>query len=252
MFTWPLTYQQSVFKPYHSNRFLSVLPTRWQRKTAGVDMKQNYVTVTLCIRIHLLTYLQSERLVVSVTLRVQSCGARNHVKRKCMHAAGLRVIIHATNRAWSLAAGYLTKTVLLPPIADSIPIDNEICENAEITKRRHGPRSRRRVAAFLRPSPATICTRRTRIVRPQLQTTTATPKQIIKRCSDVLMFNDTKLCLYVLLDGCVVPPRRCRSCNSYPGVYTTTRRNTDWSLQPTIGLISLQRQSKTRQLTAYC
>jgi len=101
-------------------------------------------------------------------------------------------------------------------------------------------------------SPATICTRRTRIVRPQLQTTTATPKQIIKRCSGVLMFNDTKLCLYVLLDGCVVPPRRCRSCNSYPGVYTTTRRNTDWSLQPTIGLISLQRQSKTRQLTAYC
>ena len=41
MFTWSLTYQQSVFKPYHSNKDFS----------AGIDMKQNYVTVTLCIRV---------------------------------------------------------------------------------------------------------------------------------------------------------------------------------------------------------
>jgi len=44
-----LTCQQSVFKQHHSNRFLSVLPTRWRRKTAGIDTKQNYVTVTLRI-----------------------------------------------------------------------------------------------------------------------------------------------------------------------------------------------------------
>ena len=49
IFTWICTYQQSVFKRYHSNRILSVLPTRWRRKTAGIDMKQNYVTVTLRI-----------------------------------------------------------------------------------------------------------------------------------------------------------------------------------------------------------
>jgi len=30
-------------------RFLSVLPTRWRQKSAGIDMEQNYVTVTLCI-----------------------------------------------------------------------------------------------------------------------------------------------------------------------------------------------------------
>jgi len=51
MVSWSLTYQQNVFRKYHSrpNRFLSGLPTRWRRKTAGVDMKQNYVTVTLCV-----------------------------------------------------------------------------------------------------------------------------------------------------------------------------------------------------------
>jgi len=29
--------------------FLRVLPTRCRRKPAGIDMEQNYVTVTLCI-----------------------------------------------------------------------------------------------------------------------------------------------------------------------------------------------------------
>jgi len=32
-----------------SQRFLSVLPTRWRRNTADIDMEQNYATVTLCI-----------------------------------------------------------------------------------------------------------------------------------------------------------------------------------------------------------
>ena len=29
--------------------FLRVLPTRWRQKSTGIDMEQNYVTVTLCI-----------------------------------------------------------------------------------------------------------------------------------------------------------------------------------------------------------
>ena len=30
--------------------FLRVLPTRWRRKPAGIDMERNYVTVALCIQ----------------------------------------------------------------------------------------------------------------------------------------------------------------------------------------------------------
>ena len=29
--------------------FLRVLPTRWRQKKTGIDMEQNYVTVTLCV-----------------------------------------------------------------------------------------------------------------------------------------------------------------------------------------------------------
>jgi len=40
--------EQSVFKRYHSDKHLSeVLPTRWRQKSAGTDMEQNYITVTL-------------------------------------------------------------------------------------------------------------------------------------------------------------------------------------------------------------
>jgi len=42
-----LTYQQSVFKSYHSDRhFSEFLPTRRRQKSTGIDMKQNYVTDT--------------------------------------------------------------------------------------------------------------------------------------------------------------------------------------------------------------
>jgi len=41
-------YQQSVFKCYRSDKhFSEFLPTRWRQKSAGTDMKQNYVTVTM-------------------------------------------------------------------------------------------------------------------------------------------------------------------------------------------------------------
>ena len=50
MSTLSLSYQQSVFKCYHSDtHFSQFLPTRWRQKSTGIDMEQNYVTVTLCI-----------------------------------------------------------------------------------------------------------------------------------------------------------------------------------------------------------
>ena len=50
MCTWSMTYQQSVFKRYHSDRHLSeFLPTRCRQKSTGIDMEQNYATVILCI-----------------------------------------------------------------------------------------------------------------------------------------------------------------------------------------------------------
>jgi len=50
MSIWSLTYQQSVFERYRSDkRFSEFLPTRWRQKSTGIDMEQNYVTVTLCI-----------------------------------------------------------------------------------------------------------------------------------------------------------------------------------------------------------
>jgi len=37
---------------YHSDKhFSEFLPTRWRRKSTGIDEEQNYVTVTLCIRL---------------------------------------------------------------------------------------------------------------------------------------------------------------------------------------------------------
>ena len=32
-----------------ATNIIRVLPTRWRRKPAGIDMERNYVTVTLCI-----------------------------------------------------------------------------------------------------------------------------------------------------------------------------------------------------------
>ena len=47
---WSVTCQQSVFKRYHSDKhFSEFLPTRWRQKSTGIDIEQNYVTVTLSI-----------------------------------------------------------------------------------------------------------------------------------------------------------------------------------------------------------
>jgi len=38
-------------KRYHSDKhFSEFLPTRWRQKSTGIDIGQNYVTVTLCIK----------------------------------------------------------------------------------------------------------------------------------------------------------------------------------------------------------
>ena len=45
-----LTYQQSVFKRYHSDEhFSEFYPQNGGKQTTGIDTEQNYVTVTLCI-----------------------------------------------------------------------------------------------------------------------------------------------------------------------------------------------------------
>ena len=49
MSIWSQTYRQSVFKCYQWQPSLRVLRTRWRQKSTGIDMEQNYVTVTLCI-----------------------------------------------------------------------------------------------------------------------------------------------------------------------------------------------------------
>ena len=41
--------------PWDRQTVPRVLPTRWCRKPAGIDLERNYVTVTLCIKV--LTYL---------------------------------------------------------------------------------------------------------------------------------------------------------------------------------------------------
>ena len=53
MSTWSPTFQQSVFKRYHSDKhFSEFLPTRWRQKSTGIDVERNYVTVSVCIFEH--------------------------------------------------------------------------------------------------------------------------------------------------------------------------------------------------------
>jgi len=48
MSTSSLYYQQSVFKRYRIDKYLSdFLPARWRKKISCIDMEQNYVTVTV-------------------------------------------------------------------------------------------------------------------------------------------------------------------------------------------------------------
>ena len=52
MIIWSLTYQQNVFTRYHSDNICQPQSFYLQdggKKTTGVDMEQNYATVTLCI-----------------------------------------------------------------------------------------------------------------------------------------------------------------------------------------------------------
>ena len=45
-----VSWQQSAFKHYQSDKhFSETLPRRWRQKSSGIDMEENYVTVTLCI-----------------------------------------------------------------------------------------------------------------------------------------------------------------------------------------------------------
>jgi len=61
-----------LFKRYHSDKhFSEFLPTRWRQKSTGIDMEQNYVTVTLCIGAmgHYFPVSQNGNLVVLALLQ---------------------------------------------------------------------------------------------------------------------------------------------------------------------------------------
>ena len=50
MSIWSPTYQQSIFESYHNDKHSSeFLLRKWRQKSTGIDMEQNYVTVTLCV-----------------------------------------------------------------------------------------------------------------------------------------------------------------------------------------------------------
>jgi len=66
-----MTYQQSVFKCYHSgNHFSEFLPTRWRQKSTGIDMKQNYVTVTPCLCEFTVNFMFLQTDITTVSLGV--------------------------------------------------------------------------------------------------------------------------------------------------------------------------------------
>ena len=82
MSIWSLTYQQSVFKRYYSDKhfsefFLNFLPTIGRQKPTGIDMEQNYVTVTNCIAI-------SHALLTSDIAHGQPANCYNSFKYKNM------------------------------------------------------------------------------------------------------------------------------------------------------------------------
>jgi len=87
MSIWSVTYQQSVFTRNHSDEdFSEFLPTRWRQKSTGIDMEQNYVTVTLCICIGRLSVRPSVR---------QSVPTCDHSSKLCCRgpaATGYRSI----------------------------------------------------------------------------------------------------------------------------------------------------------------
>jgi len=75
MFIWSLTYQQSVFKRYCN--FSDFLPARRRPKSTGIDVEQNYITVTLCISdirfLHEVTrtaYIGQRRWKIDIAVRV--------------------------------------------------------------------------------------------------------------------------------------------------------------------------------------
>ena len=76
MSIWSVTYQNSVFKRYHSDEhFAEFIPTRWRQKSTGIDMEQNSVTVTLCI-------FSTERVVVFVAVAAE-CTVLNGSVNRC-------------------------------------------------------------------------------------------------------------------------------------------------------------------------
>jgi len=109
-----LTYQQGVFKCYHGDKhFSEFLRRRWRQKSTGIglDMGQNYVTVTLCTAMTLLSCLRSfcRRRHYVVGLSVRLCvraGAETFSDRPS--TSTIRYDTHTRARQFYLTAFFRT------------------------------------------------------------------------------------------------------------------------------------------------
>jgi len=92
--------------------FLRVLPTRWRQKSTGIDMEQNYVTVTLCIG-----YISCARRPAALRTRCtnrldteNNVGARNVRRSEWMSdvlsSAGPRTHTHTRTRTVTGATSF--------------------------------------------------------------------------------------------------------------------------------------------------
>ena len=97
MCIWSPTYQQSVFKRYHSDKhFSDFLPTRWRQKSTGIDVEQNDFTVTFCIS-DCSWHLYSDSPMCSFSLHIICASAGSKVVtdwRSCMWHAVFRTQLH--------------------------------------------------------------------------------------------------------------------------------------------------------------
>ena len=148
MSIWSLTYQQNVFKRYHSDEhFSEFLPTRRRQKTTVTDMEQNYVAVSLhvCIlRIPPSPYSITERRVPELipVLGSQPAGDVSHKPgsrlpllsaRPAVTPASLKTA--ATNfAAWWTEAQWVW-TVCLRLLPDSVATAISAPESSTLTTR---------------------------------------------------------------------------------------------------------------------
>ena len=68
---------------------MRVLPTKWRRKPAGIDMERNYVTVTQCVRALHLVRRPLQRVAVTA-MCYEGCTEISYVQRYTSAAEDIR------------------------------------------------------------------------------------------------------------------------------------------------------------------